>query len=68
MKAINKVKELLENRNLDSIHISNIPKPQSMKGVEEASEIIKNAILENKKIAIVGLSLIHISEPTRPSP
>ena len=54
MKAINKVKELLENRNLDSIHISNIPKPQSMKGVEEASEIIKNAILENKKIAIVG--------------
>lgn len=54
MKAINKVKELLENRNLDSIHISNIPKPSSMYGVQEASEIIKNAILENKKIALVS--------------
>lgn len=48
------VTNILKERNLDSIEISKIPNPDTLLGVKEASIIIKNAILTNKKIAIIG--------------
>lgn len=48
------VKSLLESRNLDEIEPKNLPQPESMKGVKEASEIIAQAIIANHKIAVVG--------------
>lgn len=54
MNAILKVKEILQNRNLDSISICDIPRPSEMHGVIKASNIIVNAMFGNKKIGIIG--------------
>lgn len=54
MSVLLKAKKILQDRELDSISINNIPKPYEMKGIKEAGRILQDAILENKKIAIIG--------------
>lgn len=49
-----KILRVFESRNLNELETKNIPHPSTMSGVIEASEIIVNAILENKRIAIIG--------------
>lgn len=49
-----KILRIFESRNLNELESKNIPHPSTMSGVAEASEIITSAILENKRIAIIG--------------
>lgn len=49
-----KILTIFESRNLNELESKNIPHPSTMSGVAEASEIIVSAILENKRIAIIG--------------
>lgn len=49
-----KILRVFESRNLNELESKNIPHPSTMSGVTEASEIIVSAILENKRIAIIG--------------
>ena len=49
-----KILKIFESRHLNELASKNIPKPHTMSGVAEASEIIVNAILANKRIAIIG--------------
>lgn len=49
-----KILSIFESRNLNELEPKNIPHPSTMSGVAEASEIIVNAILEDKRIAIIG--------------
>lgn len=49
-----KILSIFESRNLNELESKNIPHPSTMSGVAEASEIIVNAILANKRIAIIG--------------
>ena len=49
-----KILRIFESRNLNELESKNIPHPSTMSGVAEASEIIVSAILENKRIAIIG--------------
>ncbi|RAX55333.1 single-stranded-DNA-specific exonuclease RecJ [Helicobacter sp. 16-1353] len=45
---------IFKERNLDTINLSNIPQPETLFGLKEASKIIKDGIVDNKKIAVVG--------------
>lgn len=54
MGAFQKVKAILESRNLDSLKITQIPQPESLVGVENAANLLREAILEGKKLAIIG--------------
>lgn len=49
-----KILRIFESRNLNELESKNIPHPSTMSGIAEASEIIVNAILANKRIAIIG--------------
>lgn len=49
-----KILTIFESRNLNELESKNIPHPSTMSGVAEGSKIIVSAILENKRIAIIG--------------
>ena len=55
MSVLKQVTDILKSRNLDTFEkINQIPSFDTLLGVDKASEIIKNAILNDKKIAVVG--------------
>lgn len=55
MSVLKQVIDILNNRNLDTFKkINQIPSFDTLFGVKEASKIIKDSILQNKKIAVVG--------------
>ncbi len=55
MSVLKQVTDILKNRNLDTFEkINQIPSFNTLLGVDKASKIIQEAILNNKKIAIVG--------------
>lgn len=55
MSVLKQVTDILESRNLNTFKkINQIPYFDTLFGVKEASKIIKDSILQNKKIAVVG--------------
>ena len=55
MSVLKQVINILHSRNLDTFKkINQIPSFDTLFGVKEASKIIKDSILQNKKIAIIG--------------
>lgn len=52
--AYKNIKDVFNKRNLNEIDTNNLPKPDTMLGIKEASKIIASAIKENKKIGVVG--------------
>ncbi len=54
MSILNTLDDIFKERNLDTLLLKDIPRPHTMRGIEEMSNIIKEAILSNKKIAIIG--------------
>lgn len=52
--AYKNIIDTFNKRNLNEIATKNLPKPETMLGIKEASSIIAYAIKNNKKIGIVG--------------
>lgn len=54
MSIFDVVLDIFKERNLDTLSLSNIPQPETLFGLKEASKTIKDAIDNNKKIVVVG--------------